>query len=152
MRKERALRRVGVGRGGIQGALHSEYPGDRVGRPDRKVVFDPNFPHNKPKATKSVKETFYSQAEVCFPKKTVIHPINPANGRPWGERTLREILYANRVYSRNNKPKKFRGLSLWRAISEAGIWNGKSGKDFIIHIGDQFTAYVKNAKEPKNKK
>jgi len=152
MKKESAVKRVGVGRGGLQWARHSEFPGDRVGRPGEKVVFDPNFPYIKPKATRLVKEIFHSQAEVCFPKKTVIYPINPVNGRPWGSRILLNDLDANRVYGEGGKQRKVKNLSLWEAIGEAGIWNGKLRKRFIIYPGDQFTAYSKNARKNKNKK
>jgi len=144
----------GVGGGGVQKVRNIEYPGDRIGRPsDKKVNFDPTFPYSRLKKSFLISENerVFPQAEVYFPKRTVICPINPINGQPRGSRTLLKDLDANRVYGKKGKQRKIKGLSLWEAASEAEIWNGKLKRKFPIHPSDKFTAYTKNARKPQNK-
>lgn len=139
---------LGSGQEGGQNVRKSEYLGDQVGRPPDEVAeFNPNFPKTQaPLASKEI-----PKAEVCFPKGTTIFPINPANGRPRGARTLLGDLNANRVYGKNGKQRKVRGLSLWEAASKAEIWNGRSKREYHLYPGDKFTAYVRNARRLQNK-
>jgi len=151
---EKRERNPGVGRGGVQKARNIEYPGDRIGRPsDEEVSFDPTFPYSQLKKhpLTSKNERVSLQAEAYFPKGTTIYPINPVNGRPWGSRTLREGLNANRVYNKKGEPAKVKGLSLWEAVGEAWVWDGKTGRKFPVYPGDKFTAYAENARKPQKK-
>jgi len=141
----------GVGRGGVQKVRNIEYPGDRIGRPpDEEANFDPNLPYNQLKEPSLISENerVSPQAEVCFPKGTTIFPIDHASGQPRGGRTLLENLGANCVYDKKGKQRKVKGLSLWEAVSEAEVWNGRLKRKFSIRPGDKFTAYAKNARKP----
>ena len=137
----------GVGRGGHQ-VRGPGFPGDQMGVPSDEIGDRPfRLPsRSETRAIVALRKEQTLKAEVYFPQGTVIYPINHINNRPRGGRTLQEVLYANRVYDKKDKPKKVKDLSLWQAVNGVGIWNGKLGKGFIIRPGDKFTAYVKNAK------
>ena len=142
----------GAGQGGPQSARGIGFRGDEMGVPSDDIEDHPFRLFSQPEARVIPEEKQTLEAEVCFSQGTVIFPINPINNRPRGGRILQETLYANRVYDKKGKPKRIKRLSLWQAVSEAGIWNGKLEKEFIICSGHKFTAYVKNAENPENKK
>lgn len=126
------------------------FPGDQMLPPrDEEPVCDPKtFNEQERKLMEYLNQREKpNQAEVCFPKGTVIFPLwLPRRLRKAGI-TLQKELLAKRVRDKKGKPARSDNLSEWKAVTPSQAY--RDGQSYPVNKGNQFLAYVSNAKKRK---